>query len=47
MKETKTARLEIRLTNSEKEKLREYAAEHNKTISEVVKELCQFIFEGG
>ena len=45
MKETKTTRLEIRLTPEEKEKIKAYAAEHNKTISAVVRELCQMIFE--
>lgn len=45
MKENKTERLEIRLTPREKEKIREYAETHNKSISQVVKELCQFIFE--
>ena len=47
MRETKTTKLEIRLTNSEKEKIKEYAAAHNKTVSEVVRQLCAFIFEGG
>lgn len=45
MKENKTTRLEIRLTPTEKEKIKKYAEEHNKTITQVVKELCQFIFD--
>lgn len=45
MKETKTSKLEIRLTPTEKEKIKTYAEQHNMTVSQVIRELCQKIFE--
>ena len=44
MKETKDKRIEFRLTAEEKEKILAYAEKHNLTMSEVVRELCQKIF---
>lgn len=40
MKEVKNEFLKIRLTKSEKEKIKTYAEEHNTTVSEVVRQLC-------
>lgn len=37
MKENRNYQLKVRLTNSEKEKLVEYAAAHNITISDLVR----------
>jgi len=44
MKENKTARMEIRLTPAEKEKLKQYAEKHNMTVSETIRDLCYKIF---
>lgn len=44
MKNPKEARLEVRLTNSEKELIREYAAKHNLTMSEAVRSLVIKVF---
>lgn len=46
MKENKTKKIEFRLTAEEKEKILAYAEKHNMTMSEVVRDLCQKIFEG-
>ena len=46
MKEYRNETLKVKLTNSEKEKIKTYADNHNMTISEVVRQLCRFIFEG-
>lgn len=46
MKENKTKKIEFRLTAEEKEKILAYAEERNMTMSEVVRDLCQKIFEG-
>lgn len=44
MKENKNVRIEIRMTPIEKEKLKEFAAKHNTTISELVRQaLTEFI----
>ena len=42
----KDARLEFRLTEEEKQFLKAYASKHNKTVSEVIRELCNSIFKG-
>lgn len=44
MKETKDKRIEFRLTAEEKEKIIAYAEKHNLNMSEVIRELCQKIF---
>ena len=44
MKETKDKRIEFRLTPEEKEKIIAYAEKHNLNMSEVIRELCQKIF---
>lgn len=46
MKENKTKKIEFRLTAEEKEKILAYAEKRNMTMSEVVRDLCQKIFEG-
>lgn len=46
MKENKTKKIEFRLTAEEKEKILAYAEKRNMTMSEVVRYLCQKIFEG-
>ena len=46
MKENKTARLELRLTPKEKEKIMEYAAAMGISASEVIRDLCFKIFNG-
>lgn len=43
-KEIKTTRIEIRLTQTEKEALRAYAAKRHLTMSEAIKWLCEEIF---
>ena len=37
--------LQFRVSEEDKEKLRSYAAKHNKTMSEVVRELCSLLFK--
>ena len=44
MKEVKNTRLEIRLTPTEKEQIRDYAEKHDMSMSEAVLSLCQRIF---
>lgn len=46
MKETKTTKVEIRLTAEEKAKLRAYAEERHITMSEAIRWLCEEIFKG-
>lgn len=46
MKENKTKRIEFRLTAEEKEKILAYAEKRNLNMSEVIRELCQKIFNG-
>lgn len=46
MKENKTARVELRLTPKEKERIKEYAEQHHMTISEVIRVFCYKIFYG-
>lgn len=45
MKEKRTAKLEIRLTPTEKETIKQYAEDRNTTVSEVVRQLCLQIFK--
>lgn len=40
----KTTRIEVRLTQQEKELLREYADERHLTMSEAIRWLCEDIF---
>ena len=44
-KEIKNTKIEIRLTPTEKESIREYAAKHEMTMSEAILTLCREIFE--
>lgn len=44
MKDPKEARLEVRLTNREKNLIKEYAANHNLTMSEAVRSLVIRVF---
>lgn len=44
MKDVKNAKIEIRLTPVEKEKIKDYAKQRDMTISEVVRDLCYEIF---
>lgn len=44
-KEVKNTKIEIRLTPTEKEAIRAYAAKHEMTMSEAVLFLCREIFE--
>lgn len=45
MKETKTTKLEVRLTPEEKQKLIDYAAARKITMSEAIRQLCKKIFQ--
>lgn len=45
MKEIKDKKIEFRLTAAEKEKIQEYAEKRDMTMSEVIRELCEKIFE--
>ena len=40
-----TARIEIRLTQKEKEAIKEYSAKHNMTMSDFIRYACQKIFQ--
>lgn len=44
MKEVKNTKIEIRLTPTEKQQIRDYAEKHNISMSEAVLSLCQRIF---
>ena len=44
MKEVKNTTIQIRLTPTEKEQIRNYAEKHNMTMSEAILTLCQRIF---
>lgn len=44
MKENKTVRFEIRLTEKEKEQLKAYAANHNLSMSAAIRDLCYKAF---
>ena len=43
----KTAKLEIRLTEEEKKKIKIYAATRGISMSDAIRELCEQIFKGG
>lgn len=45
MKEYRNQPLKVLLTKSEKEKIVAYAEDRNMTVSEVIRQLCQKIFE--
>lgn len=40
IKETKTVKIEIRLTPNEKKLIKEYAEAHDITVSELIRNLC-------
>ena len=46
MKEKREYQLKVRLTNSEKERVTEFAAAHNITISELVRQALNYIIGG-
>ena len=41
----KTSKIEVRLTEYEKTKLKEYAKKNHMTMSEVIRVFCEQIFE--
>lgn len=43
-KEVKNTKIEIRLTPTEKQQIRDYAAKHGLSMSEAVLGLCQRVF---
>ena len=45
MKETKTVRMEIRLTPTEKQIIQERAKAKGITLSQMIRELCEEIFK--
>lgn len=45
MKEIKDCRLEFRLTQKEKEQIREYAERHGMSMSEAIRDICIKIFD--
>ena len=44
MKEVKDCRLEFRLTQTEKEQIKEYAERHGMSMSEAIRDICIKIF---
>lgn len=46
MSENKNTRIEIRLTEKEKQQLKDYVKIHNTTISKLFREFLQKILEG-
>lgn len=42
----KTAKIEIRLTDDEKKKIKIYAATKGVTMSDAIRSLCETIFKG-
>ena len=46
MTDNKTTRIEIRLTTQEKEQLKNYANQHNITISKLFREIIQKLIKG-
>ena len=45
MKDNKDKKIEVRLTEKEKEQLKAYAEKHHMTMSEVVRVFCEKIFQ--
>ena len=45
MTENKTTRIEIRLTEEEKQQLKKYAYQHKTTISKLIREIIQQIIK--
>ena len=46
MKETKTTKIDIRLTETEKAQLKQFAAERNLTVSELIRMALNQIYGG-
>lgn len=46
MTENKTTRIEIRLTEEEKQQLKEYTEQHKTTISKLIRKIIQQIIKG-
>lgn len=46
MADNKTTRIEIRLTEKEKQQIKDYAVNHNTTISKLFREFLQKKLEG-
>ena len=47
MADNKTTRIEIRLTEKEKQQIKDYAINHNTTVSKLFREFLQKKLEGG
>lgn len=45
MKDVKNAKVELRLTQQEKDRLKEYADSRNITMSEAIRRLCEQVFQ--
>ena len=45
MKDNKDKKIEVRLTEKEKEQLKAYAEKRHMTMSEVIRVLCEKIFQ--
>lgn len=45
MKEIKNTKIELRITQQDKEKIKEYADKHNMTMSEFIRFACEKIFQ--
>lgn len=46
MKDNKTTKIDVRMSQQEKEQLKAYAAEHETTISELVRQALNYIMRG-
>ena len=46
MTDNKTTRIEIRLTEKEKQQIKDYAINHNTTVSKLFREFLQKILKG-
>lgn len=45
MKDNKTSRVELRLTPTEKDRLKQYAEKHGLTMSEAIRSICFRVFQ--
>lgn len=45
MKEIKNTKIELRLTQQDKDRIKEYADKHNMTMSEFIRFACEKIFQ--
>jgi hypothetical protein len=44
MKDIRNTKLELRVTQAEKQKIKDYAAAHDMTVAEVIRVCCEKIF---